>query len=163
VSKFDKGEKIDPEDLKIYEHLSAEDLASDPDWLFAPVLVATNEERLNITRQKCSLWAKQHNTYVFKWKTNITKIINPASPTLMPDIEEHNAFFWQYFVERASGFLTETINGELALVNGAPITMHSLTFSSKQEHDIIRERIMKGDLSMEMKLSLTPQHVSMSR
>ena len=77
MSKFDKGEKIDPEDLKIYEHLSAEDLASDPDWLFAPVLVATNEEQLNITRQKCSLWAKQHNTYVFKWKTNITKIINP--------------------------------------------------------------------------------------
>jgi hypothetical protein len=70
-------------------------------------------------------------------ENNITKIINPASPTLIPDIEEQNAFFWQYFVEGASGFLAETINGELALVNGAPITMHSLTFSTKQEHDMI--------------------------
>jgi hypothetical protein len=41
--------------------------------------------------------------------------------------------------------LLKTINGELALVNGAPITMHSLTFSTKQEHDIVRERIMRGD------------------
>jgi hypothetical protein len=145
VSKFDKGESINPQDLAIYEHLSPEDFASDPDWLFAPVLVATNEEQLNITRQKCSLWAKLHKTYVFKWKTSITRIVNPVAPTLMPNIEENNAFFWQYFVEGASGFLTETLNGELALVNGAPITMHSLTFSTKQEHDIVRERIMRGD------------------
>jgi hypothetical protein len=48
VSKFDEGESIDPQDLTIYEHLSPEDFASDPDWLFAPVLVATNEEQLNI-------------------------------------------------------------------------------------------------------------------
>jgi hypothetical protein len=37
------------------------------------------------------------------------------------------------------------INGELALVNGAPVIMHSLTFSTKQEHVIVRERIMRGD------------------
>lgn len=147
VSKFDKGEKIQPQDLQIYAHLSEEDLASDPDWLFAPVLVATNEERLNITRQKCSLWAKLHKTYVFKWKTKVIKTKNPASPTLMPSIENHNAFFWQYFVEGATGFLTETINGELALVNGAPISMHSLTFSSKQEHDTIKARILQGDFN----------------
>jgi hypothetical protein len=48
-SRFDRNFK------KIYEHLSAEDLATDPDWLFAPVLVATKEEQLNITLQKCSL------------------------------------------------------------------------------------------------------------
>jgi hypothetical protein len=46
---LDKGEKTDPQNLKIYKHLSAEDLASGPDWLFAPVLVATNQERINIT------------------------------------------------------------------------------------------------------------------
>jgi hypothetical protein len=39
VSKLDKGEKTDLQNLKIYEHLSAEDLASGPDWLFAVVLL----------------------------------------------------------------------------------------------------------------------------
>jgi hypothetical protein len=65
----------------------------------------------------------------------------------MTDIEEHNAFFWQYFVHGTSGFLTATINGELALVNGAPITMDSITFSSKQEHDMIKDKIMRGDFN----------------
>jgi hypothetical protein len=65
----------------------------------------------------------------------------------MTDIEEHNAFFWQYFVHETSVFLAETINGELALVNGAPITMDSITFSSKQEHDMIKDKIMRGDFN----------------
>jgi hypothetical protein len=39
VLRLDKGEKIDPQNLKIYKHLSAEDLASGPDWLFALVLL----------------------------------------------------------------------------------------------------------------------------
>jgi hypothetical protein len=39
VSKLDKGEKIDPQNLKIYKHLSADDLASGPDWLLALVLL----------------------------------------------------------------------------------------------------------------------------
>jgi hypothetical protein len=43
VSKLDKGEKIDPQNLKIYKHLSAEDLASGPDWLFALVLLSDED------------------------------------------------------------------------------------------------------------------------
>jgi hypothetical protein len=39
VSKLDEGEKMDPQNLKIYKHLSADDLASGPDWLFALVLL----------------------------------------------------------------------------------------------------------------------------
>jgi hypothetical protein len=39
VLRLDKGEKIDPQNLKIYKHLSAEDLASGPDWLFVLVLL----------------------------------------------------------------------------------------------------------------------------
>jgi hypothetical protein len=42
-------------------------------------------------------------------------------------------------------FITETFNGELALVIGAPITMDSITFSSKQEHTLIKDRIMRDD------------------
>jgi hypothetical protein len=68
-----------------------------------------------------------------------------ASSTLMTDIEEHNAIFWQYFVQGTSGFLTETINGEPALVNGTPITVDFITFSSKQEHNMIKDRIKRGD------------------
>jgi hypothetical protein len=65
----------------------------------------------------------------------------------MHQINESNSFFWQYyFVEGSSAFLSETINGELALVNGSPVTIHNALASfsskaSKEEHDRIQELI----------------------
>jgi len=138
ISKFDKGESIHIDDLKIYNHLSKEDIASDPLWEFAPVLVSTNHERMNITKSKASLWAKKHNTYAFKWKANVKNHINPAPSHIMPQVLESNAFFWQYFVEGASAFLTENLNGGLALVNGTPIVMESLILSSQSEYNSIK-------------------------
>jgi len=44
-------------------------------------------------------------------------------------------------------FPHQEINEKLALVNGAPITMVSITFSSKQEYDMIKDRIMRGDFN----------------
>jgi hypothetical protein len=44
--------------LKIYDPLTAEDFAEGPSWLFAPVLVSTNHERMNIIREKAKLGAK---------------------------------------------------------------------------------------------------------
>jgi hypothetical protein len=45
VSKLDKGEKIDPQNLKIYKHLLADDLVSGPDWLFALVLLSDEDDQ----------------------------------------------------------------------------------------------------------------------
>ena len=139
ITKFDKGESITEEDMKIYNPLTAEDVAEDPSWLFAPVLVSTNHERMNITREKAKLWATKHNTHVYKWKTKIKRHINPATPNKMESIMESNSFFWQYFVKGAPAFLSETINGELALVNGTPITMHSMTLANQDEHERVNK------------------------
>jgi hypothetical protein len=43
ASKVDKEEKVDPQNLKIYKHLLADDLASGPDWLFALVLLSDED------------------------------------------------------------------------------------------------------------------------
>ena len=45
--------------------------------------------------------------------------------------EENNAFFWQFFVAGAEGFLNVKINGEVRMVNGFPIKCHSLHFADK--------------------------------
>jgi hypothetical protein len=42
---LDKGEKIDPQNLKIYKYPSADDLASGPDWLFERCLIAHSKAR----------------------------------------------------------------------------------------------------------------------
>ena len=145
VQKLSKGNEIKLEDILQYEHLTEEDTLSSPDeWKFATMLVANNQERLNISRFKAQLWAKQNKTYVFKWRTTLGKHENKPPTNHMGNILEENAFFWQFWVPGAPAFLTHDINGELGLVNGAPITTHSLTFTDIGEHERI-ESILQGE------------------
>ena len=51
----------------------------------------------------------------------------------MQAITDQNAFFWQFWVPGAPCNLSHNINCDLALVNGAPMTTHSLTFSDPNE------------------------------
>jgi hypothetical protein len=78
---------------------------------------------------------------VYKWKTKIKRHINPATPNKMESKFESNSFSWQYFVKGAPAYLSETINGELALVNGASIAMHSITFSNQNEHERVNKSV----------------------
>ena len=144
VKKLSSGMPIEIEDILKYDHLSKEDIEEHPDeWKYAPVLVSTNLERLNITRQKAQMWAKDHQTYVFKWRNITRHEVNRPDLHTMEKIREGNSFFWQFFVSGAPCNLSQGINGDLALVNGAPITAHSLTFSNANEFRRITE-LLKG-------------------
>ena len=66
------------------------------EWRFAPILVSTNIERLSIIRYRACLWAKEHKTYVFKWKCRIGKEQNRPSECEMEQIMEKNAFFGNF-------------------------------------------------------------------
>ena len=82
---------------------------------------------------KAKLWAEEHQTYVFKWRCKVGKQENRPLMSEMDKIIQYNAFFWQYFVAGAPAHLSYNINGELALVNGAPVTLHSITFDDDEE------------------------------
>jgi hypothetical protein len=69
LDKLSGGGSISMRDLRLYKRLSHEDLTNDKDnWLFAPVLVATNRERVDICERKSFLFAKEYSTYIFKWE-----------------------------------------------------------------------------------------------
>ncbi len=75
---------------KILEHppLSAEDVKTNPkEWMFAPTLVTSNHERLEINRMKAWLWAKKHGTHVFKWRCRIGKQENRPDQNTMEKVE----------------------------------------------------------------------------
>jgi hypothetical protein len=109
------------------------------EWKFAPIIVSTNMERLNIARLKARLWAEENNTYVFKWRCKLKNQQNRPSSSAMNKITEDNAFFWQFWIAGAPANLSHNINGDLALVNGAPITLHSLTWDDEKEFIRIQE------------------------
>ena len=78
VQKLSAGNKIELQDIKKYKHLDKKDIQQ-KEWRFAPILVSTNIERLSIIRYRACLWAKEHKTYVFKWKCRIGKEQNRSS------------------------------------------------------------------------------------
>jgi hypothetical protein len=74
IMKLSKGETISWTDIANYKHLSRDDIQNTPeDWKYAPVLVATNLERKNINAYKAQEWAKEHKTYVFRWRCDLRK------------------------------------------------------------------------------------------
>ena len=138
VKRLSDGNVIMLQDILSYKHLSLADVESaTEDWKYAPVLVSTNLERLNITRSKCQLWARERGTYVFKWKCSTSRHVNKPGLKDYQKAEEENSFFWQYWVEGAPANLSHNINGDVALVNGSPVTLHSLTFQDIAAYDKI--------------------------
>eukprot|EP00957_Ditylum_brightwellii_P179313 13660732-Ditylum_brightwellii.AAC.1 len=90
---------------------------------------------LTLIEQK--LWAKEHGTYVFKWRNKTRQHINAPTPVEMDEIYESNSFFWQFWVHKAPSNLSHNINDELALVNGTPLLNHSMAFEDESEFDCL--------------------------
>ena len=70
--------------LDIYSRITWDDIHSDDPQdpalgeqkvpsKFAPILVANNRERVDVAYHKASLFARQSNTYLFRWKADITE------------------------------------------------------------------------------------------
>ena len=142
VQKMSSGKPLELKDLKNYKHLSKQDIKQNPaEWKYAPIIVSTNKERFNASRLKSALWAQEHKSYVFRWRSRVHEEKNrPPMDKLQPILEE-NAFFWQYFTPGAPAYLSQNINCDVALVNGSPITLHSLTFEDIHEYNRIMDII----------------------
>ena len=145
VKGISLGQKIDLSDLRRYKNLSNND-ANDPNWKYAPVLVGTNMERYNINRLKAHLWAKEHQTYVFKWRRTTKKLKNKPNNRQWERVIEEHAFFWDFFVPNgAPANLTKSLNPRIGLVNSAPLKTHSLTFSDSTEYNRIMNLFNSSD------------------
>jgi hypothetical protein len=128
---------------------------------FAPYLVSSNVERLNITRLQSRRFAAKHQTYVFKWQCFEKKRINFPDASSVDQCREANAFYWQFFVPGAEAFLTANLNQSVALVNGSPVKCHSLVFTSKKQDDDVRQQMAEKPFGSEILLT-EPPYVNVS-
>lgn len=69
IDKMGKGGCLRESDFDSYTAFSKQDLA-DKSWLIAPILVATNQERYNLTPIMCQRFARAHKKHVFWWPAN---------------------------------------------------------------------------------------------
>ncbi|MGL5936289.1 MAG: DUF1810 family protein, partial [Cetobacterium sp.] len=60
--------------------------------------------------------------------------------------QEENSFFWQLFVPKTKCYLNNKVNNNVALVNGAPLISHSLTFETPDAFDKIMQHIEENNI-----------------
>jgi len=138
VTKMTRGVKLNMLDLAQYKPLSSDDVSNpDSKWRFAPILVNTNRERLNICHHQALLFAKDHNTHVIRWPNMYGQWISKPTDTDYSLYAMEDPAFWQYAVIGAAVFLTKNICVDLGLANGTPACIYSITpSSSEQQHQI---------------------------
>jgi len=120
--------------LRTYQPLSQTDLSSNPSkWDFAPYIVTSNRERVNISYYQAVRWARKHKTHVISWKMKHTDWKGaPQQEDMLMDAMNDPAFY-QFFVSGAPAYTTGNINPGLNIANGSHLTLHSLIPASPQQ------------------------------
>jgi hypothetical protein len=70
--------------------------------------------------------------------------------------KEENAFFWQYWVPGADAYITSNINPDIALVNGTPAKMHSLTLADDKSFENILQHAQMSNLPFGSEIEIDP-------
>ena len=109
ISKLWEGKPLVVSEFMQYKRFNAKDVSDDPSWLEAPLLVATNQERLSMIHERAVTYAMAHNTCVLRWRLDHAKWKGcPSEPNDQHHAMEDPSFF-EYFVAGAPGFVTANI------------------------------------------------------
>jgi hypothetical protein len=131
---------IDQSLIDSFQILSAEDVESDPSWLAAPVVVASNAERhaLNVTQAK--RYAMANGVPVLRWKKTLIMAKDLDDP-LCDIIYDNEPSLTGLFVEGAPAILNNNLNATDGLANGTPLILHSALLSEDEDSERYREII----------------------
>ena len=72
INHMGNGESLSMDDIKKDKSIDQNEL-DDEEWAFAPIIVSTNHERLDIFEIQAKRYAKQHKTHVIRWQLDITE------------------------------------------------------------------------------------------
>ena len=112
VHQLYKGLPITHGDIKNkYKILQPEEVTQ-PDWINASILVATNRERLTLIQEKAVLFATFHKTHVVHWTRNSGSTGSKNQHLISTVTAMEDPIFWEHFVCDADGFLNETLSRE---------------------------------------------------
>ena len=144
VERLYHGLPVTQTDIKNkYKLISCSDLASE-EWLQAPILVATNRERLTFVGERAKLFAVSNGSHVIRWPREMKDWEQQPTPDYQEEALENDPVCWEYFVPDALGFLNENVKKNLLLVNAMPVRYHSIRYSSDYEVLLRHEMSVKS-------------------
>ena len=126
IQKLHNGQPFKMEDLEQYKLLTKEDMTGQGEFRFAPILVSSNRERIDISYSQLKQYALVHNIPIVKWKSKHQNWQN--SPEDTSTAIENDCAFFEYFCVGLPGFLRHNISNSLKLANGTPVELRSLQF-----------------------------------
>ncbi|CAB9503076.1 Inherit from KOG: DNA helicase [Seminavis robusta] len=132
VNKMYRGHSVTQTDIKNHLKLLTPDLKHDPEWMRASILVTTNRERHSLNHVRAEQFAESTNGVVIRWLNDWHNWEQKPPPAFQHEAMQ-DPCFWEYFVENADGFLNESIQRGLMLVNALPIRYHSIKFDAENE------------------------------
>ena len=134
VEKLGRGESLSIDDLKPYREYSQED-ATQEEWLRAPMIVATNHEKLLLSHFRALELAKHTMRPLVRWRSNTVGIFDsPCGP-----LDEQDPALFELFLESADAYLSATVSKQLGLVNATKVRLHSLVAEDPQDYQILQD------------------------
>ena len=152
VNKTYRGGRVTMQDLKARIQILSEEDCKETEWIGASVLTATNRERCSITHQRAIQYAKSTGNVVIRWLRDHRKWQQMPDPEFRAEAMD-NPVFYEYYVHGYNGFLTESINRDLNLVNALGVRYRSIKFDREGEKFL--EEVMKSASPGEV---ITMQH-----
>jgi hypothetical protein len=157
---------ITPGLISRLQPLTVRDVLNDPGWMFAPIIVTSNYERMAINRAQVLRFAKVHGLPVIRWRLQIAGAGRKYKDNgTLEGLYGENDDLWGYFVQGAPGFVTENVGRSYGVVNGTRGTLHSLTFSAdadEEEVAIVRSKILAAGAGQVVDLPFAPVSVNVS-
>ena len=121
--------------LACYPAIMPNDIALDPLWKFAPIVVVNNVIRRQINDARLKEHAKQEGLPIIFWNNNLSgKNASSLSASEVFHLYKHHPALNSYYVAGTPFFLRDNISTEKGSVNGAQCVAHSLTLDP-EEHD----------------------------
>ena len=159
VQRMSQGKDLSHKDLANFPCLSQKDFEDDQEWKFAPVVVTSNQERLEFIFKKAKQFAALKGKHVIRWPLMRKTWKNKPNLDLFPEAEEDPAL-WGYFVESAPGYLCSNINPEIQLANGSPIEYHSVSYTCPNQRSCLRQMLKHTPIGGVVTMKTAPNAIN---
>ena len=131
--------------LRCYPPISPADIAADPLWYDAPIVVANNKIRHKINQQRIVAHAKNKGCPVLFWRNPLAG----ENALLLSNAERQHIYsthlpLTSYFAAGVVCTITENLSQLRGIVNGAQCVMHSLTLDPTEDTERAKRLMPDG-------------------
>jgi hypothetical protein len=131
---------VDQSMIDSFQILSSHDVETDPSWLAAPIVVASNAERHALNVTQAQRYAMEKGLPVLRWKRPLA-IAKDLGDPMCDLLYDNEPTLTGLFVEGAPAILTENLNATDGLANGTPLVLHSVMLSEHDDSEMFRDLV----------------------